>query len=254
MSTSTTGTLARRQPRKDKLANNVAQSLLRDIRRRGLSAGDQLPKEADMLVEYGVGRGTLREALRVLETCGLIAVKPGPGGGPVVQSVNPEDFGRVASLFFQFAEVTYREVVEARLILEPMAARLAAERQKGTPAAQELVSLARSGTDSPDDDAYLHITGDFHASVIALSGNSLITLVSQSLAEIYRDRVQSVLFPKGRQKEVHSVHTDVAEAILAGDGARAEALMRGHMDQYAHYVAKKHPALLDDVIIWGNRR
>lgn len=253
MSTST-GNFARRPPRKDKLANNVAQSLLGDIRRLGLSAGDQLPKEADMLVEYRVGRGTMREALRVLETCGLIALKPGPRGGPVVQSVRPEDFGRVASLFFQFAEVTYREVVEARLILEPMAARLAAERQKGSPAARELLSLARSGVDAPDDGAYLHITGDFHGSVIALSGNSLITLVSQSLAEIYRDRVQGVLFPKTRQKDVHSVHTDVAEAILAGDGARAEALMRDHMDQYAHYVAKKHPALLDEIIIWGNRR
>lgn len=249
----TVGSTGRRTARKDKLANSVAQSVLHDIKRRGLAAGDQLPKEVDMLAEYGVGRGTLREALRVLETCGLIALKPGPGGGPVVQSVHPEDFGRVTSLFFQFAEVTYRQVNEARLILEPMAARLAAERQKGSDAARELVALAASGAETADDATYLHITGDFHASVIALGENTLMGLVCQSLAEIFRDRVQSVLFPKGRQRDVHAAHIDIAEAIHDGDGLRAEALMAEHMRDYVKYVAKQHPALLDEVVVWRNR-
>jgi GntR family transcriptional regulator, transcriptional repressor for pyruvate dehydrogenase complex len=249
----TPGAPVRRTARKDKLANNVAQAVLHDIKRRGLTNGDQLPKEVDMLAEYSVGRGTLREALRVLETCGLIALKPGPGGGPVVQSVQAEDFGRVASLFFQFAEVTYREVNEARLILEPMAARLAAERQKGTDAARELVELAGSGAEARDNDTYLHITGDFHASVIALGENTLVTLVCQSLAEIFRDRVQSVLFPKSRQQNVHAAHVGIAEAVLAGDGPRAEALMTEHMQEYVKYVAKQHPALLDEVVVWRNR-
>lgn len=244
---------ARRATRRNKLANNVAQSMLRDIRRRGLSAGDQLPKEADMLGEYGVGRGTLREALRVLETCGLIVVKPGPRGGPVVQSVHPEDFGRVASLFFQFAEVTYREVVEARLILEPTAVRLAAQRQKQSAAARELVRLAEDGPSAPDEESYLHVTADFHASVIALGGNSLVTLVCQSLGEIYRDRMQGVLFPKNRQSGVHAVHADIARAVLAGDDRRAETLMAEHMEEYKRYVVKKHPALLDEVVVWQNR-
>lgn len=244
---------ARRVNRKDKLANSVAQAVLHNIKRQGLSSGDRLPKEADMLTEYGVGRGTLREAMRVLETCGLIALKPGPGGGPVVQSVSAEDFGRVASLFFQFAEVTYREVNEARLILEPMAARLAAERQKDSDAARELVALATSGPGAPDPDSYLLITGDFHASVIALGENALVSLVCQSLAEIFRDRIQTVLFPKNRQREVHSAHIAVAEAILAGDGSRAEELMSGHMQAYLSYVAKQHPALLDETVVWQSR-
>lgn len=249
----TAGATPRRTARKDKLANNVAQSVLKDIKRRGLTQGDQLPKEVDMLAEYGVGRGTLREALRVLETCGLIALKPGPGGGPVVQSVHPEDFGRVASLFFQFAEVTYREVNEARLVLEPMAARLAAERQKGSAAAEELVALASAGPGADDNETYLHITGDFHASLIALGENTLVTLVCQSLAEIFRDRVQTVLFPTNRQREVHTAHIEIAAAILAGDGAQAESLMTGHMKDYVAFVAKQHPALLDEVVVWHNR-
>lgn len=239
--------------RKDKLANSVAQSILSDIKRRDLKEGALLPKEVDMLVEYDVGRGTLREAMRLLETCGFLALKPGPRGGPVVQSATPEDFGRVASLFFQFAAVTYREVVEARLILEPVAARLAADRQAGSAAADELLRLAESGPGSNDVDSYLHVTADFHASVIAMGDNGLLTLMCQSLAEIYRDRVFAVHFPKSRRGDVHTAHVDIAKAILKGDGEQAQALMSEHMVQYTKYVSKSHPALLDEVVVWRSR-
>lgn len=245
----TTGA-GRRPRRKDKLADSVAQSVLRDIRDRGLSQGDQLPKESDMLTEYGVGRGTLREAMRVLETCGLISLKPGPGGGPVVETASPDNFGRMSSLFFQFGGVTYREVFEARLILEPVAARLAAQRAKGTPEAKALLTLAEGVTGNDVDDSYLSATADFHASMIALGGNGVVHLLCQSLAEIYRDRVSGVLFPKTRRKEVHSAHTDIARAILEGDADKAEALMVDHMEQYTRYLAKGHPALLDEVVRW----
>lgn len=244
---------ARRPRRKDKLANAIAQSVLADIKQRGLTAGDKLPNEAAMLEQYDVGRGTLREAMRVLETCGLISLKPGPHGGPVVQSAHPEDFGRVASLFFQVAGVTYREVVEARLVLEPMAARLAAERHHRSAEADALLQLATGEAPKGDEHAYLNQTADFHASVVALSGNGLLTLVCQSLAEIYRDRVAGVLFPKSRQKDVYNVHADVAQAIVDGDGDRAYDLMAEHMGEYAKYVEKRHPSLLDEDVVWRTR-
>lgn len=241
---------SRRPRRKEKLANSIAESVLRDIRVQDLRTGDQLPKESEMLEQYGVGRGTLREAMRVLEMCGLISLKPGPRGGPVVESVNPEDFARMTSLFLQFANVTYRQVVEARLILEPVAARLAAERQKGSAAADELVRLAESGSSTKDDDAYLHVTADFHASMIALGDNGVVTLLCQSLAEIYRERVTGVLFPSSRQKGVHNVHVDIARAIAQGEAELAERLTVEHMEQYTDYIAKRHPALLDEVVRW----
>ncbi len=244
---------ARRPRRKDKLANSIAQSVLSDIKQQGLTAGDKLPNEAAMLEQYDVGRGTLREAMRVLETCGLIALKPGPRGGPVVQGAHPEDFGRVASLFFQVADVTYGEVVEARLVLEPMAARLAAQRHRNAPEAHELLRLASGGAGTRDERSYLNATADFHASVVALAGNGLLTLVCQSLAEIYRDRVVGVLFPKSRQKDVHAAHVDIARAIVEGEGDRAYELMAEHMQEYTRYVAKRHPSLLEESVVWHTR-
>ena len=81
-----------------------------------------------MLEEYQVGRGTLRESLRFLELQGIISLKPGPGGGPVVERPEATSLATSLMLLLQFADAQYRVVAEARVALEPTMARLAAER------------------------------------------------------------------------------------------------------------------------------
>ena len=77
-----------------KTSETVALNLVRDIMARGLKTGDRLPLEAAMLQEYRVSRASLREALRLLEVQGLISLKPGPGGGPVVGRVDARHLAR----------------------------------------------------------------------------------------------------------------------------------------------------------------
>lgn len=69
---------------KPKAAETVARRVVETILQQGLANGDRLPREAEMVEEFGVSRETLREALRLLETQRLIALRRGPGGGPVV--------------------------------------------------------------------------------------------------------------------------------------------------------------------------
>ena len=64
-----------------------------------------------MIEEYGVGRAFVREALRILEVQGLISIKAGPGGGPVVAEVSTRDFGRMSTLYFQVGGMTFRELI-----------------------------------------------------------------------------------------------------------------------------------------------
>src|ERR1700710_1676577 len=70
--------------RPPKTAMRVAQRIVDDVVRGGATTGSSLPPERIMLETYEIGRGTLREALRLLEFQGVITLKPGPKGGPVL--------------------------------------------------------------------------------------------------------------------------------------------------------------------------
>src|SRR4051812_15785186 len=89
--------------RRLKTSESVARDIARDIIEARLTTGDALPPETAMLQQYGVSRESLREALRLLEVQGLISIRRGPGGGPVVGTVDPANIGRVLTLFFYMA-------------------------------------------------------------------------------------------------------------------------------------------------------
>ncbi|HEX6356166.1 FadR/GntR family transcriptional regulator [Actinophytocola sp.] len=229
------------------MSEAIARDIVRRIGAEELAPGTQLPPEAKMLEEYRVGRGSLREALRILEVHGLISIKPGPRGGPTVDQVHTENFGRMATLYFQMDGVTFADLVEARVIMEPTIAALAAQRHDP----QLLSELGRfAGSSSTDDDEYARDADEFHRLVAAMSGNPVMTLFAQSLTDILRDRLSPPLFPKSRRAAVLSVHDAIAKAVTDGDASRAEELMREHMTEYAAYVRRRHPGLMREVVDW----
>src|SRR5215207_2530683 len=110
----------------------VAQRIVRDVVRGGLRPGDLLEPERHMLEKYQTGRGTLREALRLLEFQGVIALKPGPRGGPVLLDPSASHLAGTLVLLLQLKQAPFRSIVEVRTALEPMISRLAAERMSDT--------------------------------------------------------------------------------------------------------------------------
>jgi GntR family transcriptional regulator, transcriptional repressor for pyruvate dehydrogenase complex len=232
--------------RGSKLAEAVARDILKRICEGGLIPGSQLPSEAQMLSDYDVGRGTLREGLRILEVHGIIRIKAGPGGGPVVVGTTTKDFGRMMTMYIQAGGMTIREVIDVRLVLEPIMARLAAERRS-----PELVEkLLALQTVTHSDKAYLRTSEEFHRFVASMSQNRILSLISHAMEDIFHERVVGLLFPPERRDDVVDAHKAIARAISAGNGELAEALMREHMTDYARYVAQRHPALMDEVVSW----
>jgi DNA-binding FadR family transcriptional regulator len=235
--------------RAEKVSAVVARRIVRDIVERSLPPGAALEPEAVMLERFRVSRASLREALRVLETQGLITIKPGPGGGPFVADMDSRDFGRMATLFFQVMRVNLGTLMDARLAIEPLMAAEAARR--GDPADKErLRALMTAHHEAKDDAEWIGVTRQFHSAVCSMSGNALLNLLAAALKDIYTDRVRGLVFPEEKRDHVVTSHAAIADAIIEGDAAEAERLMRDHMANYAEFFAARYPGLMDELVDW----
>jgi GntR family transcriptional repressor for pyruvate dehydrogenase complex len=237
--------------RTPKVSEIVARQLVQEIAGDELSPGTKLPPESEMLGRFGVGRGSLREALRILEVHGVVSIRPGSRGGPILEDIGSVDFARMSTLFYFLHGATYGDILEARLIMDPVMAKLAADRRDpdGVRELQQAVDYARSipSSDSPD---WKYASSYFHLVVAGMSGNHVLDLLGRALMHIWTARVKGFVFPEHSRDEVHDVHGEIAEAIIAGDGERAGDLMRSHMQEFADFASERYPGFLDELVQW----
>jgi GntR family transcriptional repressor for pyruvate dehydrogenase complex len=233
--------------RTEKVAEVVAREIVHDM--RDLPPHSKLPPEAEMLQKYGIGRASLREALRLLEVQGLIVIRVGPGGGPVVAPIESRHFARMTSLYLYLSGATYRDVVEARLIMEPVMARLAAEREDVSDIV-ELQQFIPSAEEPLDDAEYLRSSTEFHGLLSGLSGNPVLDFMGRALKDVYTNRVAELIFPIEERTKVEHDHAAIADAIVKGEADRAETMMRDHMIEFVEYAEQRHPGILDQVVDW----
>jgi GntR family transcriptional regulator, transcriptional repressor for pyruvate dehydrogenase complex len=238
--------------RTEKIAETVARQILRDIQQQDLAPGSMLPSESAMLQRFDIGRGSLREALRILEVNGLVTIKTGPGGGPIVAGHDPRNFGQMATLHLQSIGATYRELLDARLEYETLLARKAAEQPGDEAAAAVRVAMeASSNPSNGDDTGYASVTTTFHATVCSAAGNPVLALAANSIQSIWSVRVTSVLYSPEDRPLVFQQHEAITRAIEKHDARRAERLMREHMEHYKEYCEARYPARMDDVVDWS---
>lgn len=237
--------------RPQKTAIIVAQRIIADINDRGNQVGDRLPPERAMLEEYDVGRGTLRESLRFLELQGVISLKPGPGGGPVVQQPDASSLATSLTLLLQFANAPFRTVAEARGGLEPMMAQLAAERMSEDQLLELKLSVANMHEHLGDQSVFLEENKRFHDLIAHGSGNAMFGYLVDALLGILDGSAIGIDYPEIRRIAVHKAHSRIYESLASRDPAGAAEAMTDHITQYLKYAQKKFPEVLDAPIVWG---
>src|SRR6056297_2628765 len=106
----------------------VAEAIKHWVVEQGLQAGDRLPGEAELIERFGMAKGTIREAMRILEAQGLIKTRTGPGGGSFVHEVSRQRAKALLGNYFYFKDLTIGNLYQLRLTLEPeLAATLAGQ-------------------------------------------------------------------------------------------------------------------------------
>lgn len=251
------GKQARREPgpttrlrRPQKMSEFTARQVVADIVESDLRPGDRLPAVAAMAEQYGVGYASVREALRMLESIGLVNVKPGPNGGPVVNDREGAEFSSVIRLYCQIMGVTFRHVIAARQAIEPILAR---ELATGGPAEVHAELLAVTATETGPGAEFRAQARGFHDLITGHSAtNPMLSLFGRAVGQVYREFIRSEgpsIEPADRP-EIHAEHRAIAEAIAAGDGDLAESLTARHMADLTKYVDSHYAVALDSVIQW----
>jgi DNA-binding FadR family transcriptional regulator len=237
-----------RKPRKT--ATLLAQRIVGEITAQDLAPGTPLRAERDMLEQYGVARGTLREALRFLEMQGVITIKTGPGGGPVVSRPESRHLASTIAMMLQLRHASFRSVLEARAVLEPALARLAAERITR----EELEQLSQVQHEMRDRigdlDGFLAGNVEFHRLIADAAGNQVFALVIASINWICDATALGVRYSAESQQVVVDEHARIYKAIASGNPDRAGAAMSMHIADFSEYLEKRYPSVLDEPLRW----
>ncbi|MGD9704980.1 MAG: FadR/GntR family transcriptional regulator [Acidimicrobiia bacterium] len=233
-----------------KTSESVARDIVHHIVSAQMRPGDSLPSEAAMLDEYGVSRESLREALRLLEVQGLISIRRGPGGGPVVGKVNPANLGRMLTLYYHLAGATYAELFDAWVTAESFTASLAARNPD-----RDLVrrTMARfRGEQPPSDEPIQQFVDDhtaFHDALGSLARNKVMQLSLRAIGQIVTHHVLSTADPRAASSIIETDHQTIAAAVAAGYANKASDLMSDHVRAIVEFY-KTEMGPQDEFIEW----
>jgi GntR family transcriptional repressor for pyruvate dehydrogenase complex len=216
----------------------VAEQLLGQIGARRLKPGDVLPPERELTESFGVGRSSIREALRMLESQGVISAVNG-GSFVVADAANP--LNSSLRLMFTLDDRTgLHHLFELRRILEVEAAALAALRHGPEHLAEMDAAVAEMEESFADSGGDRFIDADlrFHLAVAEATGNRLILHSMQAVRDVVRRALITVYSIPSSPESAVVEHRAVREAIASRDAARARQEMSNHLVRVESDVEK----------------
>lgn len=208
----------------------LADGLRAQITSGKLRPGDRLPTEPQLCAQSGLSRSTVREALRLLTSQNLIVTTRGVTGGSFVAEPSPKKLAETLEnglgMLVANGNVQGVHLFDVRAMLEVPAAELAA----GLRTEAHLADLAAAMFDPTDElDKVLPAIREFHTTIAAATGNPLLLLISESLFPS-NDRQLILDAPAGYLPRVDAEHREILAALRDGDGPRAAAATRAHLD------------------------
>ncbi|MFF2632727.1 FadR/GntR family transcriptional regulator [Microbacterium sp. NPDC058021] len=215
----------------------VLDKIETDLLEGRLGPGDRLPSERDLVAQLGVGRSSVREALRVLEVMGLI--RTGTGSGPSAGAIviSSPTGGMSALLRLQVAAQGFPidDVVATRLFVEEwIVATLAAKPDADLETARATVEAMDAAPLPPEE--FLALDAQFHYALAAASENTVVAATMaglRSAIEGYTSQIAGRIadWPAASERLRHE-HHQILDAIDAGDAERARALIPQHISGY----------------------
>lgn len=212
----------------------------------GWLVDEVLGSEAELLERYGVSRAVFREAVRLVEHQQVARTRRGPGGGLVVTEPTVDAVSEAVVLYLHRVDATLDEVVEARILLEGMATRLAAQRLDD----DDCVALGAFA----DDAGQRTDARALHRLIARASKNPALELfidVLDKAAGLYSNAITGA--PSSVSSEIGHAHSMIVEALLNNDSELAARRMRKHLEAESAYIRGRRATrqLLPDGAVLG---
>ena len=214
----------------------VADQLRELILGGTLTSGDRLPNETNLAASFGVSRSTVREAIRVLSSTGLVYTLRGTTGGTFVSRICAEDvtdyLETSIGLMSGADDVTLDELVEARFALEVPAAQLAAVRRDDTALGLLRGAVEREASLTDARGRYAE-QRTFHSALVAASGNEVLRVMAEPVFAVLVSYLRPTDVSTRELTALQQDHVEIADRVERQDGEGAAEAMRRHLERLA---------------------
>lgn len=199
--------------------------------------GAKLPTEMELCQRLSVGRGTVREAFRLLQAKGVVEIQPGRGAFVAPRRPSSE-LGAIGWLVQNVEEL--RDAIEIRAALEPMAARCMAKRctRDQVRRLEEIHRSFLTAIQEGDPARIAHLDEQFHSTIVECSGNPLMIEINSHVCQGMQTFRSKTFQVEQNARNAVAPHSNIFNAILVRDAAQAEREMRAHLDKVQEDLTK----------------
>ncbi len=221
--------------------DSVATLLRRAIIEGHIKPGERFPSERDMATQLRVGRIVVREALRSLETSGMVSIRRGVKGGSFVQEFGPDQVSKSFSDLLQRAPISLENLLEVRLALE--GAILRAVMQRATPEDLQKIDLnlaesrvlLENGA-APELKSKVH---EFHTLLADLTQNPLLGLLMRAVVTVIEQYMEALGFASIVSRKTIKEHEEIYQFLVARDPVKALKALEDHLAEDNQRLAKR---------------
>lgn len=211
----------------------VSDAILKDIIGGRLQIGNRLPSEQKLAEQFGVNRSTVREGIRLLEETGVLRREFGKR--LVVSRPSYDNVGGRISRAMILHEVTFRELWETIMAIEPATAALAARKRTGADLDLIADNIARTRGSLADGQALVTLDIEFHSLIARAAANRAIVLAREALSQLIYPAFKAVLVDGGASTagpRLLAAHEAVAQAIAGSDVETTHKWMERHIADF----------------------
>jgi GntR family transcriptional regulator, transcriptional repressor for pyruvate dehydrogenase complex len=218
--------------RQGRVSEAIVHRIKKQITEGRLLAGHKLPAEREMARQFKTSRVSVREAYRSLEEVGVLRIRRGADGGAFVVPLDHQPVLRSLALVLGLGKTSHHELTEARILIEPPIARLAAVRARKDDIVQlEKVLIQEEHEAARRTGPFRPTASQFHRSVADCTRNLPLVVLMNALADLTADAAAALDIPtRTRHREMNTqFHRQLFEAIRTHDGEAAYAIMAKHI-------------------------